>query len=64
VQYNPYQKQNDERFPEYNPEDAGDEKCYDDGSSDIYYCDVEDTVGVWTFSRTSEYIFITTEVKA
>jgi hypothetical protein len=64
VQYNPEDKQNDERFPKYEPEDPCDEKCYDDGRSDIHDSDVEDSVSMRTFSRTSEYIFIFTEVDA
>jgi hypothetical protein len=64
VQYNPDDKQRDERFPKYEPEYAGDDKRDDDGCCHIHDRDVEDSVSMRAFSRTSEYIFIFTEVDA
>ena len=60
--YNPYDKQRDERFPERESECARDDERNDNSSSDIYDGNIEHTVYVSSFSWTTEYVFILTQV--
>jgi hypothetical protein len=63
VRYNPDQKQHDERFPEYKPEEARDQKRNHDSRSDINDRDIKDPVRMCAFFRATKYIFVTTEIE-
>ena len=62
MRYDSYEKQSDERFPEGETECARDDERYNDSSNDIYDRNIEYTVSMCAFSRTTEYIFVTAQV--
>lgn len=64
VRYNPDQKQHDERFPEYEPEEVRNQKRHHDSRSDIYDRNIKDPVRMCTFFQATKYIFVTTEIYA
>ncbi len=63
MRYNSDQKQHDERFPEYEPEEARDDISHHDSRSDINDRDIKDPVRMRAFFRATKYIFVTTEIE-